>query len=127
MAINPQYKVNKMAKDLGLKSKDLSDILANVGKDVKTQRTLEPVEFDILFETLTRKNQITNIEDYLDGVTKIPTKEKKEAQPAKEAEPKAGRSPGEWNGNPLYYSCLEKSMDRGAWWATVHTVEKSQT
>ena len=67
MAINPQYKVNKMAKDLGLKSKDLSDILASNGKDVKTQRTLEPVEFDILFETLTRDHQISNIEDYLDG------------------------------------------------------------
>ena len=30
-----------------------------------------------------------------------------------------GRSPGEGNGNPLQYSCLENSMDRGAWWATV--------
>ena len=29
-----------------------------------------------------------------------------------------GRSPGEGNGNPLQYSCLEKSMDREAWWAT---------
>ncbi|MBE6620447.1 MAG: translation initiation factor IF-2 [Ruminococcaceae bacterium] len=90
MAINPQYKVNKMAKDLGLKSKDLSDILADAGKEVKTQRTLEPVEFDILFETLTRNNQITNIEDYLDGVTKIPSKVTKTAQPVKEeAAPKA--------------------------------------
>ena len=39
----------------------------------------------------------------------------------------SGRSPGEGNGNPLQYSCLENSMDRGAWWATVHGVEKSQT
>ena len=31
-----------------------------------------------------------------------------------------GRSPGEGNGNPLSYSCLKNSMDRGAWWATVH-------
>ena len=31
------------------------------------------------------------------------------------------------NGNPLQYSCLENSMDRGAWWATVHGVPKSQT
>ena len=31
-----------------------------------------------------------------------------------------GRSPGEGNGNPLQYSCLENPMDRGAWWATVH-------
>ena len=83
MAINPQYKVNKMAKDMGLKSKDLSDILAANGKDVKTQRTLEPVEFDILFETLTRGHQISNIEDYLDGVTKIPTAAPK-AESAKE-------------------------------------------
>ena len=33
-----------------------------------------------------------------------------------------GRSPGEGNGNPLQYSCLENSMDRGAWWATVYGV-----
>ena len=36
-------------------------------------------------------------------------------------------SPGEGNGNPLQCSCLENSMDRGAWWATVHGVTKSQT
>ena len=35
-----------------------------------------------------------------------------------------GRSPGEGNGNPLLYSCLENPMDRGAWWATVHGVPK---
>ena len=34
------------------------------------------------------------------------------------------RSPGEGNGNPLQYSCLGNSMDRGAWWATVHRVTK---
>ena len=34
----------------------------------------------------------------------------------------SGRSPGERNGNPLQYSCLENSMGRGAWWATVHGV-----
>ena len=61
MAINPQFKVNKMAKDMGLKSKELSDILTDHGMEVKTQRTLEPQEFDILFETLTRSHQITNI------------------------------------------------------------------
>ena len=37
------------------------------------------------------------------------------------------RSPEEGNGNPLQYSCLENSMDRGAWWATVHGITKSQT
>ena len=37
------------------------------------------------------------------------------------------RSPGEGNGNPLQYSCLENPMDKGAWWATVRGVAKSQT
>ena len=41
--------------------------------------------------------------------------------------PELGRSPGEGNGNPLQYSCLEKSMDRRAWWATVRGVTKRQT
>ena len=41
--------------------------------------------------------------------------------------PWSGRSPGEGNGNPLQYSCLENPMDRGAWWATVPGVAKSQT
>ena len=38
--------------------------------------------------------------------------------------PGLGRSPGEGNGNPLQYSCLENPMDRGAWWAIVHEVIK---
>ena len=41
--------------------------------------------------------------------------------------PGSGRYPGEGNGNPPQYSCLENSMDRGAWWATVHGVTKSWT
>ena len=39
----------------------------------------------------------------------------------------SGRSPGEGNGNPLQFSCLGNSMDRGAWQTTVHGVAKSQT
>ena len=41
--------------------------------------------------------------------------------------PGPGRSPGEGNGNPLQYSCLEYSMDRGTWQAAVHGVAKSGT
>ena len=41
--------------------------------------------------------------------------------------PGLGRSPGEGNGNPLQYSCLENAMDREAWQVTVHGVTKSQT
>ena len=45
----------------------------------------------------------------------------------REFDPLSGRSPGEGNGNPLQYSCLENPMDRGAWKATVHGAAKSQT
>ena len=41
--------------------------------------------------------------------------------------PGSGISPGGGHGNPLQYSCLENSMDRRAWWATVHGATKSQT
>ena len=41
--------------------------------------------------------------------------------------PGSGGSLGGGNGNLLHYSCLENSIDRGAWWATVHGVAKSQT
>ena len=41
--------------------------------------------------------------------------------------PGSGRCHGGGNSNPLQYFCLENSMDRGAWWATVHGVAKSWT
>ena len=41
--------------------------------------------------------------------------------------PGLGRSPGEGNGNPLQYSCLENPMDRGAWWVVVHRVTQNGT
>ena len=41
--------------------------------------------------------------------------------------PGSGRSAGGWHGKPLQYSCLENPMNRGAWWATIHTVAESDT
>ena len=43
------------------------------------------------------------------------------------SDPGSGRAAGEGNGCPLQYSCPENSMDRGAWWATVHRVAESRT
>ena len=82
--INQQFKITKLAKDLGMKSKDLVELLAQNGIEAKTtQKALEPVEFDILFESLTKANQITDIGSYLDGVTYIPSKPKKEEKAEK--------------------------------------------
>ena len=45
----------------------------------------------------------------------------------RESIPRSGKSPGEENDNPLQDSCLENSMNKGAWWAVVHGVTKSRT
>jgi len=75
MAFNPQFKINQMAKEMGLKSKTLTDLLADKGMgDVKSQKTLTEQEFNILFQTMTEANQVDNIYDYLDGKTCIPSK-----------------------------------------------------
>jgi len=93
---NSLLKVNQLSKDLNMKSKDLAEILASEGIEYKTQKTLDPTEFNILFDKLTSNNQITNIEDYLDGITYIPSKKKAEtaksnktaeSAPAEEAKP----------------------------------------
>ena len=92
---NSLLKVNQLAKDLNLKSKDVLAVLEEKGIPAKTQKPMEPEEFDLLFDALTKSNQITNIEDYLDGVTYIPSAKKaavsekpKEVAEVK-AEPKA--------------------------------------
>ena len=91
MAVKPQIKANQLAKDLNLKSKEITDIMAEKGIELKTQKALEPHEFDVLFDALTSAYQIEGIDDYIDGVTFIPSKlekvEKKapaKAEPAKE-------------------------------------------
>ena len=86
--INQQFKITKLAKDLGMKSKDLVELLAQNGIEAKTtQKALEPLEFDILFESLTQANQITDIGSYLDGVTYIPSKIKKAEKVEKAEKP----------------------------------------
>ena len=78
MASNNQFKINQLAKDLGLKGKELTDMLSEKGFEVKSQSSLEPIEFGVLFDSLTKANQIDNIDDYIDGATFIPSKLKTE-------------------------------------------------
>ena len=95
MANNPQFKVMQLAKDLGLKSKDVVDLCAEKGMDIKTQKVLEPGEFDLLFDALTKSRQVDNIDDYLDGVTYIPSrlaKKEKAEEAAKKAAEKAAEA-----------------------------------
>lgn len=79
MALTQNFKVNQLSKDLGLKSKDLVELLASHGVEVRSQSALEPDQFGLLLHTLTKEYQISGIEDYLDGVTVIPSKKKAEA------------------------------------------------
>ena len=93
MAVKPQIKANQLAKDLGIKSKEIVDIMAEKGIDLKSQKSLEAREFNILFDALTSAYQIDGIDDYIDGVTVIPSKLEKKApeaqKVAKETEEKA--------------------------------------
>ncbi len=99
MAFNPQFKINQMAKDMGLKSKELTDLLADKGiGDVKSQKTLTEQEFNVLFQALTEANQVDNIYDYMDGKTCIPSKiaaAKAAEKAAREAEERAAREAAE--------------------------------
>ena len=83
--IKTQFKINKLAKDMGLKGKDLIEILAKHGREATAQKALDATEFDILFDSLTKENQIDNIGAYLDGESYIPSKKK----PEKAEKPKA--------------------------------------
>ena len=71
-------KVNQLSKDLNIKSKDMSEIMTAEGIEYKAQKVLTPLEFSILFDKLTKDNQIKGIEDYLDGITSIPSKNAEE-------------------------------------------------
>ena len=75
-------KVNQLSKDLNIKSKEMSELMTAEGIEYKAQKVLTPLEFSIVFDKLTRENQIKGIEDYLDGITVIPSKVKEEAKAA---------------------------------------------
>ena len=80
MAVKPQIKANQLAKDLNIKSKDIVDIMAGKGMELKAQKALEPHEFNVLFDAITSQYQVEEIYDYIDGITYIPSKLEKPTQ-----------------------------------------------
>ena len=84
------FKVAQLAKDLGIKSKQITELMLAKGLECKTtQKSLDAKEFDIIFDALTREKQIADIDGYLFGDTYIPTA----AKPAqkKAAAPDTGK------------------------------------
>lgn len=75
-----QYKVNQLAKDLNIKAKDMVELMSGAGVELKTQKNLEPGEFNLLLDLLTKKHQIVGIDEYIDGVTYIPSVLKKKEE-----------------------------------------------
>ncbi len=100
MAVSSQYKVNQLAKDLSLKPKELTDLMAAAGLDAKTQKALETFELDVIWETLTQSHQIVGIEDYIDGVTGIPSLRKNAAETKPEAKAKPAEKPAQKSEKP---------------------------
>ncbi|MCQ2427387.1 MAG: translation initiation factor IF-2 [Clostridia bacterium] len=86
MAVSSQNKVSLLAKSLGIKPKDITDLFAGTGLDVKsTSASLDGLALDVMWDKLTKANQIVNIDDYIDGITGIPSaasEKKADAVPA---------------------------------------------
>ena len=73
------FKVNQLAKDLGMKNKEILTKMENSGVSVKSyMATLEPDEFNVFFDELTRENQIKDLDGYLSGKTQIRRKKAEE-------------------------------------------------
>ena len=90
------FKVNQLAKDLGMKNKEILTKIENSGVNVKSyMATLEPDEFNVFFDELTRENQIKDLDGYLSGKTAIRRKkvEEKKPEPAPQAEVKEEKKP----------------------------------
>ena len=83
MATNPkQIKINTLAKDFNMKTKDVIDILAAAGIDKKTSGAMDEEEFSIFLNHATTDHQITNMTDYLAGKAEIPKESLKKPEPA---------------------------------------------
>ena len=105
MAEKKSIKVTQISKDFNIKTKDVSDIFKEVGLDKKTGASVETEEYELFLHKITSSHQIKNIDDYIDGKTKITVASEEKAQkaevkpeapkaePVKAEEPKAAAAP----------------------------------
>jgi hypothetical protein len=72
MLSNKKYRINSMAKDLNLKSKDLVDLLTDHGFAGRTHMgVMEPTDYTVVLNELTLEKQVSNIDDYLNVILTI--------------------------------------------------------
>ncbi len=100
MISNTKYRVNTLAKDLGMRTKDLLDFTQKCGmQDKTTTAIITPEELAIILDRLTTENQTTNMAAYVDGKTVMPAKapkapaEKKPGEPGAKAAPRGDKAP----------------------------------
>ena len=82
---NQSYRVGQLAKDLGVKSKEILEIIGKEGESKATNIVLSPDEFSYLLLRLTEDKQISSIDDYIHGKIKVLTAAEREAVAAEEA------------------------------------------
>ena len=129
MAVKPQIKANQLAKDLNIKSKDMVSLMAEKGIELKIQKALEPHEFNVLFDAITSAYQIEGIDDYIDGVTYIPSKlEKVEKKPVDEVkEEKAQENTEEKKAAPVKDDTAAKAVSEDKKEAVAAKAESTST
>ena len=89
MAEKKAIKISQISKDFNLKSKDVLDVFKNVGLEKKTGGGAETEEYELFLNKLTKTHQIKNIDDYIDGKTKITVVSPKTEEKPKAEAPKA--------------------------------------
>ena len=87
MADKKPIKLSQISKDFNIKAKDVIDFFKDLGYEKKSGASAETEEYELFLHKLTSGHQIKNIDDYLDGKTKITVVSEKSAEPEKKAAP----------------------------------------
>ena len=114
MATNPkQIKINMLAKDFNMKTKDVIDILAAAGIDKKTSGTIDADEFSVFLNHATINHQVTNMSDYLAGKADIPKETMKKNEPVKsESNTKTPKAKTTGSGNASKETATKNSAEK---------------